>query len=94
MLRKTNAVGYCLYVESKKYNKLVNITRKRRRLTDAENKRGYQWGGLGGEIQGGERRYKLACVRQAQGCIVQHGEYGHYFVICSNIQPTFIINGK
>ena len=30
MQRKTNAVGYCLYVESKKYNKLVNIPRKRR----------------------------------------------------------------
>ena len=27
--RKTNAVWYHLYVESKKYNKLVNITKKK-----------------------------------------------------------------
>ena len=35
--RKTNTVWYHLYVESKKYNKLVNIT-KRSRPTDIENK--------------------------------------------------------
>ena len=27
--RKRNTVGYHLYVESKKYNKLVNITKKK-----------------------------------------------------------------
>ena len=27
--RKTNTVWHCLYVESKKYNKLVNITKKK-----------------------------------------------------------------
>ena len=35
--RKINTVWYHLYVESKKYNKLVNI-KKRSRLTDIENK--------------------------------------------------------
>ena len=36
--RKTNTVCYHLHVESKKYNKLVNITTKKKRLTDIENK--------------------------------------------------------
>ena len=35
--RNTNSVCYHFYVESKKYNKLVNIS-KRNRLTDIENK--------------------------------------------------------
>ena len=35
--KKVNTVWYHLYMESKKYNKLVNIT-KRSRLTDIENK--------------------------------------------------------
>ena len=34
--RKTNTVGYHLYMESKKYNKLVNITKKKQ--TQRENK--------------------------------------------------------
>ena len=36
--RKTNTVLYHLYEESKIYNKLVNITKKRSRLTDIGNK--------------------------------------------------------
>jgi len=35
--RKTNTVQY-FYVESKNYNKLVNKTKKRSRLTDINNK--------------------------------------------------------
>ena len=34
---QTNTVCYHLYVESKKYNKLVNVTKKNK-LTDTENK--------------------------------------------------------
>ena len=47
--RKTNTVWYHLYVESKKYNKLVTKTNKKGRLTDMENKlpegRGKEEGG-------------------------------------------------
>ena len=51
--RKTNTVWYHLYVESKKYNKLVNIT-KRSRPTDIENKLVVTsgWGGVG-QYRGG-----------------------------------------
>ena len=35
---KTNTLWYVLYVESKKYNKLVNYNKTRNRLTDTENK--------------------------------------------------------
>ena len=73
------------YTWNLKYNKPVNVTRKRSRLTDAESQRSYQWGGMEGRYGVAEGRYKLASVRQAQGCIVQHGEYGHYFAICNNI---------
>ena len=42
-------------------------------------------GDWGGAIQGWESgRYKLLGIRQAQGCIVQHGEYSQYFVITVN----------
>ena len=42
-------------------------------------------GGGGGTIQGWKSgRYKLLGVRQAQGCIVQHGEQSQYFVITVN----------
>ena len=34
----TNTVWYCLYVKSKEFNKPVNITKKKRRVTDVENK--------------------------------------------------------
>ena len=39
---KTSAVCYHLYVESKKYNKLVNITKKQQ--TNSEQTSGHQWG--------------------------------------------------
>ena len=42
--RKTNSVWYHLYVESKKYNELVNITN---RLTDTESKQVVTSGGGG-----------------------------------------------
>ena len=39
---------YHLYVESKKYNKLVNITKKKQTLRCREQTSGYQWGeGMG-----------------------------------------------
>ena len=33
-----------LYVESEKYNKLVNITKKKQTLRHREQTSGYQWG--------------------------------------------------
>lgn len=81
--RRTDAAGHCLHVESE--NTTVNVTRERSGLTDAESQGGYQRGGMEGRYGVGEGRYKPASVRQAQGCIVQHGEYGHYFAICNNI---------
>ena len=41
---KTNIVWYCLYVESKKYNKLVNITHKKQIHRYREQTVDYQWG--------------------------------------------------
>ena len=47
--RKTNTVCYHLYVESKKYNKLVNKTKKKQTHRYRERTSGYQWGeGRGG----------------------------------------------
>ena len=40
---KTNTVYY-FYVESKKYNKLVNITKKKQTHRYRKQTRGYQWG--------------------------------------------------
>ena len=47
--RKTNTIWYHLYVESKKYNKLVNITKKKQTHRYREQTSSYQWGeGNGG----------------------------------------------
>ena len=54
-----------LIVESKKYNKLVNIT-KRNRLTDTENKLVVTCGDRdeeSGNIGVGAKRYKLLCIK-------------------------------
>ena len=45
---KTNTVWYHLYMESKKYNKLVNITKKRETHRYREQTNGCQCGGGGG----------------------------------------------
>ena len=45
--RKTNTVRYHLYVESKKYNRLVNITNKNQTHKYREQTNGYQWKGRG-----------------------------------------------
>ena len=54
--RKTNTVWYHLYVGSEKYNKLENITKKKRTHRYWEQISGYQWGEEGGRgnIGGGE----------------------------------------
>ena len=79
--RKINTVGYHLSVESKKHNKLVNITEKQTH-TYEEQTGGFWWRGPGRGIQGkGTERYRLLGVRWAQGCTAQHGEYSQYFVI-------------
>ena len=54
-------------LESKKYNKLVNVVKKKQTERCREQTSGYQCWGRG--------RYKLLGVRLAQGCIVQHKEY-------------------
>ena len=46
----------------------------------------------GGNLGVGGGRYKLLGVRQAQGCIVQHGEYSQYFVkTVSGKEPLNIV---
>ena len=47
--RKTNTVCYHLYVESKKYNKVVKITKKKQTHRYREQTSGYQWGKGRGE---------------------------------------------
>ena len=42
--REANTVWYHLYVESKKYNKLVNTTKKKQTHRYREQTGGYQWG--------------------------------------------------
>ena len=46
--RKTVTVWYHLYVESKKYNKLVNIKKQKQTHRHKEQTSGYQW--VGGAI--------------------------------------------
>ena len=63
-------------MESEKYNKPVNITKKKQTKEYREQSSGYHlW--VGG-------RHKLSGERQAQGCIVQHREYSQYFVVTVN----------
>ena len=40
---ETSTVSYHLYVESKKYNKLVNMTKKKHTYSYREQINGYQW---------------------------------------------------
>ena len=49
--RKASPVWYHLYVESKKYNELVNITKKKQIHKYRVQISGYQWG----EVRGGAR---------------------------------------
>ena len=67
---KTNTVWYRLYLESKKYNKLVNKTKKKQTHRYREQTSGSQWGGRGHR---GGGRYKLLGVRWAQGCMYNTG---------------------
>ena len=94
--RKTIIVWYHLYMQFFKCSKQVSmcvcmyvyiyvyiyiyIKQTHRYIKQTS---GYPW--QGGATQGWGR-YKLLGKRQAQGCIVQHGEYSQYSVI--------IVNGK
>ena len=49
--RKTNTIWYLLYMETKKYKKLVNITKKKQTHRYSEQTSGYQWGEWRGEAQ-------------------------------------------
>ena len=74
-------------MESKKYNKLVSITKKKKTHRYREQASGYQWGEGRGEttLGWGSGRYKLLGVRQATRlCCIQHGEYSQYFLITVN----------
>ena len=69
--RKTNTV-YHLYVESQKYNKPVNITKKKQTHRYRKQTSNYQWGEERGEgyqwEEGrgeGVKRYKLLCIKLA-----------------------------
>ena len=48
--RKTNTVWYNLYVESKKYNKLVNVVKQRQNHRYRQQTSGYQWVGEEGNV--------------------------------------------
>ena len=66
--RKTNTVQYHLYVESRKYNKLVvNIIIKRSSLTDIENKlvgtSGEGGGTIGAEEWGIQVQFVVASIK-------------------------------
>ena len=63
--RKINTVQSQLYVKSKKYNKLVNITEKKQTDRYKEQTSGYQWGeGRGdGQDRGRGLRYKLLRIK-------------------------------
>ena len=82
---KTNTIWYHLYVESKKYTKLVNKTKKQQTCRYGEQTSGYQWGGGRTAIKGwGRGRHKLLGARQARGCTAQHGEPSQYCVVTVN----------
>ena len=49
--RRTHTVQYNLYVGSKKYNKLVNITKTKQTHTYREQTSSYQWGVGGGAVE-------------------------------------------
>ena len=55
------------HVESKKDNKLVNITKRKESHRYKEQTSGCQWGGV---WRRGMERYKLLGVRWVQGCIL------------------------
>ena len=64
-------------MESKRYNKPVNIVKKKQmHSNNRKQTSGYQWGEGREERQdrgGGSGRHKLLGERQTQGCTVQHG---------------------
>ena len=78
-------IGYHLYAESKKIQQTSGYSQ---RAADSQIKRTKQElpagrgmrGTLGVEVW----EYKLLDIRQAQGCIEQHGEYNQYCVITIN----------
>ena len=53
-----NTVWYCLYEETKKYDKLMNITKKKQTHRCREQISGYQWGKEEGMGNIGVRRKK------------------------------------
>ena len=56
--RKINTVWYHLYVESKNYNKLVNVTKKKQTHWYREWASGYPWGDGSGDGQYRDRGWR------------------------------------
>ena len=65
--RQTNIVWYCLYVESKTYNKLVNKTNKKQ--THREQISGYQWGEERGKGNVGVGNFKNVIKGLYEMCV-------------------------
>ena len=61
--RKSNTIPYYLYVESKKYNKLVNKTKKKHTHREREQTSIYQWAKGRGNTGLGIIRYKLLGIK-------------------------------
>ena len=68
--RKTNTVWYHLYVEAKKYNKLVNITKKRQTHRYGEQTGGLWWG-EGGRDNIGVQEWEVQTI----GCWISSRMY-------------------
>ena len=64
-ISQTEKDKYCMisYIESKKYNKLMNIAKKKQTHRHREQTSGYQWGQHGGRgIKGLLWDYMKSCV--------------------------------
>ena len=68
----------CLHEESKKYNKVANITKKKQTPRCGEQTDGYKWEGGGRAIKGSGRHRLLGMSK------VQHGEYSQNCEIIVN----------
>lgn len=80
---KTNAVGYHLCVETKKCNKIVNITQKKQTCRYREQRSGYWWGeGIGeGPSRGVGVKYNTGCKT---GSSRSYTTWGIQLVFCNN----------
>ena len=73
-------------MESKKYNKLVNITKQKQTHRYREKNSGYQWGERREEWQAKRelRDVTMYKINKLQEYTVQHREYSQCFIITIN----------